>query len=111
MPEGEAPHGLQAPLEKSMWVCYAFFVYAYRERERGLGGRTEGKRPDGGARLRRRPGLTPRALAPRVGTHAATRRLHGRAEQLCMRVWGRMTRRTRARTTILDGRACGLHQG
>ena len=108
MPEGEAPHGIQAPLEKSVWVCYSFFVYAYRERERGLGGRTEGKRPDVGARLRRRPELTPRALAPRVGTRAATRRLHGRAEQPCMRVWGRMRRRARALTTILDGRALSL---
>src|SRR5215471_11502748 len=39
---GEPLRGLQAHIDKSAWVCYSFFVYIYRERERGLGGSTEG---------------------------------------------------------------------
>src|SRR5262249_36864915 len=73
----------------------------YRERERGLGGSTEGMRQDVEARLRRRPELTPRALAHRAETRLSL--------SVCTRVpssrpcvWMRMTRRTRARTTILD---------
>ena len=108
MQEGEPPHGIHAHIDKSVWLCYSFFVHVYREREKGLGGSTEGKRPDVGARLRCRPGRTPRALAPRAETRAATLRRHARAEKPSMRVWVRMTRRTCARTTILDARACGL---
>ena len=77
---GEPPHSLQAHIDKSVWVCYSFFVYAYSERERGLGGSTKGMRQAVGARLRRRPGLMPRALAQRAETRVATLCLHARAE-------------------------------
>jgi hypothetical protein len=97
-------------IDKSVWLCYSFFVYTDHERERGLGGITVGKRQDVGVRLRRRPGLTPRAVAPRAGTPAATLRRHARVEKPPMLMWVRMARRTRARMTILDERACGLHK-
>src|SRR5215475_15772856 len=39
MEEGELPYGLQAPLEKAVWLCYSFFVYTYGEREAWEGSR------------------------------------------------------------------------
>jgi hypothetical protein len=69
------------------------------------GGITEGKRPDVGAPPRRRPRLTPRALAPRVGTRAGIRRLHVRAAPPSLRVWICLVRCPRVRTTSLAERA------
>jgi hypothetical protein len=87
----------EPPLEKSMRVCYPFFVYGHRERARG-------QTWEPAAAPARTDAMCPGA------TCRDTRWLPGRAEQLAMRVWVYMVRCTRARTTSLDDHAYDLSQ-